>query len=166
MSIWAYSQDDAKVNYGIQPFDDKDGQYSFLTAMVSADPDNNRIYAMNAGTGQFAAINLNPDKPELLSLDWMVNHSSFSFMSLIGTSQQRVIVASDIPKLQLPGSIYSTPYQTEQVVWRDAASGTELACNPLLPAMSQGAALSPGVKGVIYYPGANGQVIELSVDPA
>lgn len=87
-------------------------------------------------------------------------------MSLVGPKEQRVIVASDIPRRHLPDSTYTTPYDTEQVVWRETTGGRELARSPLLPAMSQGAALSPGARGSIYYPAADGHVIELSVAPA
>ncbi len=163
MSIWAYSQENDAIKQSIEPFDDKDGQESFLPAMVSVDPDNNRIYAMNTGTGQFAGIRLDSDAPDLLALEWMVAQASYSYTSLVDPGDRRVIVASDIPKLDLPGSTYTTPYETEQVVWRAAEDGRELARSPLLPAMSQGAALSPGTGGAIYYPAASGHVIEVSV---
>ena len=164
MSVWACSQADSNEKFEIRPFDDKDGQESFYTAMVSVDPENNRIYAMNTGTGQLAAISLNPGSRKLLSLDWTVEQYSFSFMSLVGPEEDRVIVASDIPAFHEPGTSYKTNYETEQVVWREAKTLRELARSERLPAMSKGAALSPGAKGAIYYPGAGGQVIKLSVE--
>ena len=75
------------------------------------------------------------------------------------------LVASDIPAFHEPGSSSETDYKTEQVVWREAKTLRELARSERLPAMSKGAALSPGAKGAIYYPGAGGQVIELRPHP-
>ena len=138
MSVWACSQADSNEKFEIRPFDDKDGQESFYTAMVSVDPENNRIYAMNTGTGQLAAISLNPGSRKLLSLDWTVEQYSFSFMSLVGPEEDRVIVASDIPAFHEPGTSYKTNYETEQVVWREAKTLRELARSERLPAMSKG----------------------------
>lgn len=165
MSIWAYSQADSNEKYHIDPFDDKDGEYSFFTAMVSVDPENNRVYAMNTGTGQMALLRLNPGNGELLKLERMIEQYSFSFMSLVGPKDDRIIVASDIPLFHESGTDYTDTYKTEQVVWREAKTLRELARSELLPPMSKGAALSPGTKGTIYYPASAGFIFELSVKP-
>jgi len=157
--VWAISQDDSDKQFRIQPFDHKHGQDSFFTAMVAVDPENDRIYAMNTGTSEIAALSLGPDG---FSLDWKEQQTSFSFMSLVGSSERRVLVASDIPSIQ--GGHYEQPYATEQVVWREAESGRELARSQRLPKMNQGAVLSPGPGGAIYYPTADGQVIKLWVE--
>ncbi len=159
LTVWAISQDDSDKQFRIQPFDHKHDQDSFFTAMVAVDPENDRIYAMNTGTSEIAALSLGPDG---FSLDWMEQQTSFSFMSLVGSSERRVLVASDIPSIQ--GGHYKQPYATEQVVWREAESGRELARSRRLPKMNQGAVLSPGPGGAIYYPTADGQVIKLWVE--
>ncbi len=148
----------------LDPFDDRNSQDSFLPAMVSVDPEHGLIYAMNTGTGQFIAMALDTttEKPALTQ-KWEASQYSFSYTSLVGPDAKRVIVASDIPVFHEPDSTYSTPYHHEQVVWRAADTGEELARSPMLTPMSRGAALSPGPDGTIYYPGANGQIVELSV---
>ena len=73
-----------------------------------------------------------------------------------------MLVASDIPDIE--GGHYRKPYETEQVVWREAETGRELARSPSLPAMNQGAVLAPGPGGAIYYPTADGHVIKLQVE--
>lgn len=51
----------------------------------------------------------------------------------------------------------------EQVVFRDAATGRELARTEELPRMSQGANISPGFDGRLYYPGVDGKLYEITV---
>jgi hypothetical protein len=52
----------------------------------------------------------------------------------------------------------------EQVVFRDAATGRELArTGELLPRMSQGANISPGFGGRVYFPGDDGKLYEITV---
>jgi hypothetical protein len=52
----------------------------------------------------------------------------------------------------------------EQVVFRDAATGRELArTEELLPRMSQGANISPGFGGRVYFPGDDGKLYEITV---
>ena len=52
----------------------------------------------------------------------------------------------------------------EQVVFRDAATGRELARTvELLPRMSQGANISPGFDGLVHFPGVDGKLYEINV---
>jgi hypothetical protein len=58
-----------------------------------------------------------------------------------------------------------TPSQnkTDQVVWRDAQTGDELARSQQLPAMTRGTMVQPYYFGKIFYPGLHGQLSELTV---
>ena len=53
--------------------------------------------------------------------------------------------------------------RNEQVVFRNAATGRELARTENLPRMSQGANISPGFGGRVYFPGVDGRIYEVSV---
>ena len=54
MSVIAVAQGDSSKVSNIQPFARSNGQ-SFIPSMVSVDPDNNRIYVMDAGAGSSRA---------------------------------------------------------------------------------------------------------------
>ncbi|MEO1230025.1 MAG: hypothetical protein AAFZ18_14060, partial [Myxococcota bacterium] len=78
----------------------------------------------------------------------------------------RVFVATDAPEI-LRGLLDPEARVDEQVVWRDAASGEELARSETLPTQMQiGSPLAPGFFGVWYYLGTNGEIVELSVSDA
>jgi hypothetical protein len=53
--------------------------------------------------------------------------------------------------------------KNEQVVFRDAVTGRELARTWRLPRMSDGANISPGFGGRVYFPGKDGKVYEITV---
>jgi len=73
-----------------------------------------------------------------------------------------VLIGTDIP-IKVFQQLQS--YTTEQVVWRDAATGTELARSSQLPKMTQGILVTPGYAGVQYFLTASGQIIGLQVTP-
>ena len=51
---------------------------------------------------------------------------------------------------------------TDRVVFRDAATGRELARSGRLPAMTQGSAVQPGYGGSVFFPGARGTLIKVT----
>ena len=55
---------------------------------------------------------------------------------------------------------------TEQVVWRDAASGAELARSDQFPRMSPGILVTPGFAGLQDFLTLEGHIIALQVTPA
>ena len=69
LSIVAMRQSDAKVS-NLQPFasDMKKRSKSFLPSMVTADPDNSRIYAMDAGIGKVGGFSLDQKTGEMKTL--------------------------------------------------------------------------------------------------
>ena len=48
------------------------------------------------------------------------------------------------------------------VVWRDAATGRELARSGKVPAMTQGSAVQPGYGGSVYFPSSRGTLYKLT----
>lgn len=169
LSVVAISQADAgkvariEPNPTVQP-----GQVSYYYAKVSADPDNNRIYVMDAGLGTATAVDLRGGQ---LSQAWKVNEFSNSYITLIGPKNQRVFVNTNIkPNPGVPvtgidpgpeGANY-----TEQIQWRDAATGRLLAASDYYPPAALAAQVPPGYGGLIYDLLNDGTIVPLTVRPA
>jgi hypothetical protein len=76
---------------------------------------------------------------------WRAEQSSFSFSALIGPRGDRVFISS--------ATSANGPfnYDREQVVWREASTGAELARGPWVERGS-GLVITPDCGGVVYYP--------------
>lgn len=158
MSVVAVSQADADDKLVLDPFPDSDN--SFIPSMVSVDPDARQVYVMDAGAAKIGAVALSDGK---LSLVWSEDQTTLSFTSLVGPEGERVLIGTDIP-IKVFKQLKS--YTTEQVVWRDAATGKELARSDAFPKMSAGILVTPGYAGLQYFLTASGHVIALQVDPS
>jgi hypothetical protein len=159
MSVVAVSQADASQTANLQPFASSGTKNSFIPSMVSVDPPNNRIYVMDAGAGKLAAVNLQDGK---LSVAWSQDQTTLSFTSLIGPKDHRVLIGTNIPVKFFKGLKY---YSTEQVIWRNAQTGAELAASSQFPKMTQGILVTPGYAGLQYFLTADGHIIALQVTP-
>jgi len=159
MSVFAVSQDDSTKVANLQPFADAGAKNSFIPSMVSVDPDNHRVYVMDAGAAKLGAVDLVDGK---LSLAWSQDQRTLSFTTLIGPSDQRVLIGTDIPVKTFKGL---QDYTTEQVVWRDAKSGRELARTSDLPKMTTGILVTPAYGGIQHYLSADGHIYALQVVP-
>jgi len=163
LSIVAMRQSDAKVS-NLQPFasDMKKRSKSFLPSMITADPENSRVYAMDAGIGKVGGFSLDQTTGELKTL-WTQSQKTLNFSTLIGPSDKRVFIATDVPVKALRAL---KSYKTEAIVFRSAATGEELGRSGQLPKMTSGALVTPGDNGRIYYLGLAGQIYRVSVEPA
>ncbi|MFJ3792157.1 hypothetical protein [Kitasatospora sp. NPDC090091] len=159
MSVVAVSQSDSSKTANIQPFANSGAKQSFIPSMVSVDPPNNRVYVMDAGAGKMAGVDLSGGN---LSVAWSQDQTTLSFTTLIGPQDGRILIGTDIPVKFFKGL---KEYSTEQVVWRDARSGTELARSSQFPKMTQGILVTPGYAGLQYFLTANGNIIGLQVAP-
>ena len=159
MSVVAVSQADAKQIANLQPFASSGAKNSLIPSMVSVDPQNNRIYVMDAGAGKLAGVNLQDGK---LSLAWTQDQTTLSFTTLIGPKDQRVLIGTNIPVKTFQGL---KNYTTEQVIWRNARTGAELASSSQFPKMTQGILVTPGYAGLQYFLTADGHIIALQVTP-
>ena len=160
MSVVAVSQADASQVLSLEPFADAGSDNSFIPSMVSVDPAAQRIYVMDAGAGKIGAVEL---KNETLSTVWSDDQTTLSFTTLVGPEDERILIGTDIP---IRFFKQLTSYTTEQVVWRDAATGAELARSDEFPKMSAGILVTPGYAGLQYFLTADGHVIALQVDPS
>ena len=171
LSVVAVSQADASKLTRINPIPLEPGQKSFIPSMLSTDLPNNRIYAYDYLPGKMAAINLDQSSGEM-SVAWgPVDQRTISFFTLIGPAEKRVLVGTNInpnvTKQQLEQGALGTAYTyTEQIVWREAATGKILAQSDFFPAMSPGILVTPGYGGLIYELLYNGHIMALQVAPA
>lgn len=159
MSVFAVSQSNSSKVANLQPFASAGAKNSFIPSMVSVDPPNHRIYVMDAGAGLIGAVDLKDGK---LSLAWSREQRTLSFITLIGPKDHRVLIGTDIPVRTFNGL---KRYTSEEVVWRNAATGAQLARSSKFPKMSSGILVTPGYGGIQYFLTADGHVISLQVVP-
>jgi WD40 repeat protein len=148
----AISQDDASRISRIDPFASSGAKNSIVSAMPSVDPANDRIYVIDGGAGKLAAINFNGGN---LSLAWSVDQTTLCFTTLIGPSNARVLIGTNIPVKTFQGL---KNYTQEQVVWRSADTGTELARSDYFDKMVTGILVTPGFGGLMYYLAQDGTI--------
>ena len=169
LSLVAARQSDGKF-VSMEPFAKRKfgegtlGAKSFLPSMLTVDASNGRIYVMDGGQGLVAAISFDQQTGTMREL-WRVKQRTLNFSTLIGSSTQRVFLATDIGG-PCPRMICLKQYNKEVVVFRNAATGQEIARSSALPKMTSGALLTPGEHGVIYYLGIAGSVYQVTVKAA
>ncbi len=174
LDVIAINQGDASKQYRLQPFAgdpipplvaaafSNQGPggtpaISWAPMSVSADPENNLIYASDSLPGEIAAITISSNG---LQTVWKANQTTTEFTTLIGPQANRVLVGTDIPGPEIPGN-----NTNDFAVWRNAATGQELARSPLLPAMTQGTMIQPYYNGYMFFEGQSGTLIKLMPRP-
>ncbi len=160
MTVWAISTQNSDMRFSIEPFADITNGQSFNVSMGSFDPENNRFYVADTGVGHASAISFDPDTGfELL---WREPQTTYAYTMLVNSADQRVFVASDLTGF---GSNVS-PFlaRNERIVFRDAATGLELARTSNLPRMNSGANFVAGFLGRFYFLGQDSKIYELTVD--
>ena len=161
LSVIVINQADASQLFSTQPFKDfqvpPDYPTSWAPMSVSADPKRNLIYAIDSSPGVIGALKITPNG---LQTVWTAYQRTTEFLAIIGPPGRRVLVGTDIPTGEKPGS-----NQHDFVVWRDAQTGQELARSEQLPVMTTGAMIQPYYFGKIFYCGLAGQLFELNVRP-
>lgn len=130
---------------------------SWAPMSVSADPENNLIYASDSLPGEIAALTITSGG---LQVVWKANQTTTEFTTLIGSQANRVLVGTDIPGPEIPGN-----NSNDFAVWRNAATGQELARSPLLPAMTQGTMIQPYYNGDMFFEVQSGTLIKLMPKP-
>jgi hypothetical protein len=120
---------------------------------VSGDPETNLIYASDSLPGKIAAISVSESG---LQVVWTADQRTTEFTTLINPSATRLLVGTDIPNGEIPGNNHY-----DHAVWRNAATGAEIARSPLLPAMTQGTMIQPYYYGNMFFEGQSGNLIKL-----
>jgi hypothetical protein len=158
-SVWAISATNSSKRHTFIPFEDIPTPVSFAVAHGAFDPDNGLLFAADAGARHASALSFDPETG--FTFKWRERHTTSVFQQLVGSANNRVLVMSELinfPPLSLPLTATN-----EEVVFRDATTGRELSRSEPLPRMSDGANISPGYGGRVYYPGVDGKLYEITV---
>ena len=151
ISLTAVSQADSARVFRIAPFAaDRTLPGSLQWSLPTVDVENRRIYICDFLEGRLAAVDFDSGKG--FSVAWKKKQRSLSFSALVGPPDNRTFILED-------GNFPSVA--TVRVVWRDAATGKELAGSPAIP-QGAGLPITPGFDGVVYYLSHAGYLTELS----
>jgi hypothetical protein len=140
-----------KANNGTAP------AVSWADMSLEADPQNGLFYGVETLARKIAAFKLTSSG---IVTVWKKTETTTEWATLIGPKNHRVWVGTDIPRPEIPGR-----NQTDTVVFRDAATGRELARSGTVPAMTQGSAVQPGYHGSVFFPGAKGTLVKMTPRP-
>jgi hypothetical protein len=166
LSVVAVSQANAGKMIRINPIPLAPGQQSYIPSDSAVDPVNHMMYVMDGGAGKIVGLKYNPVTGNM-SVAWRADQSTLAFLSLIGPANHRVLIGTNMH----PGTTISQmannppPNYTEQVQWRDAATGKLLTASDYFSGMSAGAPQAPGFGGLLYYMTFNGHIMALQVLP-
>jgi hypothetical protein len=131
---------------------------SWADMSLEADPENGLFYGVDTLARKVAAFKLTSSG---ITSVWKKTQTTTEWATLIGPKDRRVWVGTDIPGAEIPGQ-----NKTEKVVFRDAATGRELARSRKVPQMTQGSAIQPGYGGSVFFPVATGTLIKVTPRPA
>jgi hypothetical protein len=173
LTVFAINQSDASKVFLLQPYvnDPIPPELSkvFATAAsggpavswagmsLEADPENGLFYGVETLARKIAAFKLTSSGIKTV---WKKTQTTTEWATLIGPKDQRTWVGTDIPGAEIPGQ-----NKTDAVVFRDAATGRELARSARVPFMTQGSAIQPGYGGSVFFPGAEGTLIKVTPSP-
>lgn len=156
-SLVAVHQGDPTKIHRIFPFGDLDvanHEWSYAPPKAGSDPENHMVYSADMGMRHVAGVKLDPDTGKM-EVAFVTDDMSTAFQPTLGPKDRRVLMASNM-KLNDPGqnvlkAVFSNNY-TEQVNWRDAATGRLLASSDFFEPLSIGALITPGYGGRVYFP--------------
>jgi hypothetical protein len=167
MSLILISQANASKISRIDPMPLKPGQLSYYPANPPMDIQNNMTVGADGGAGQVVGVKFDPMTGNM-SVAWRANETTLGWFGLIGPADKRVVVASNI----YPGTTISNlvksppPNYTEQLQWRDLATGKLLAASDYHVGITAAAQPTPGYGGLMYELSADGHIIAMQVLPA
>ena len=165
-SLVAVNVNDASKTETIYPFGQlQSGQASNAPPKPEGDLQNNMVYSADGGVGKIAGIHLD-QKTGKMTTKWTVDDRSFEFQPLYGPPNQRVLVTTKWNPDAKLGAIATGAY-TQQVVWRDAATGKPLAESDFLPPIGFNGLVAPAYGGRFVYPAqSSGSLYFLQPMPA
>jgi len=171
-SIAAIHRDDAKKTKVIFPFGElKPGEFSFAPPKAGADPENGMVYSADMGMGKVAGIKLDQASGEMM-VAFVVDDVTSTFQPVIGPKNKRVLLLTNaklnVEEEPLMAAIFTNNY-TEQLTWRDAATGKILAESDFFEPLTINSLTPPGFGGRVYFPTAAGKgfyVLQVMPKPA
>ncbi len=165
-SLVAINVNDASNTQTIKPFGDlKSGQKSNAPPKPQGDPENDMVYSADGGVGKIAGIHLDPTSGQMTT-KFVVDDRSFEFQPLFGPADERVLVTTKWNPDAPVGEVATGGY-TQQVVWRDAATGKPLAESDYLPPIGFNGLVAPTYGGRwVYAAQSSGSLFFLQPMPA
>lgn len=158
-SVVVIHKDDPTRMTTIFPFGElAAGEMSFAPPKNGADPENNMIYSADMGMKKVAGIKIDPETGALTTA-FVVDDISNTFQPVFGPADQRVLILTNI-KLTDGETILNAvtdPKYTEQLTWRDAATGEILAESDFFEPLTANSLTPPGFGGRVYFPTAMGK---------
>jgi len=166
-SIVVAHRDNAEKVQVVFPFGDlKPGEWSFAPPKAGGDPENSMIYSADMGVGKVAGIKINQDTGEL-KVAFVVDDATTTFQPVIGPKERRVLLLTNArkndPQEPMKKTVFSANY-SEQLTWRDAATGLILAESDFFEPLTINSLTAPGFGGRVYFPTAK-DFIALQVMP-
>jgi hypothetical protein len=130
-----------------------------VPAKNGADPENNMIYSADMGMRKVAGIRIDPATGEL-KVACVVDDVTTTFQPLTGPKDRRVLLRANmtknVEKEPIKLALFTENY-TEQLTWRDAATGKLLAESDFFEPLSISGLTPPGFGAGIYFPTAVGK---------
>lgn len=159
-SVVVFNKDDVSKTHSIFPLGDLGFEgISWAPPKNGTDPENNMIYSADMGMKKVAGIKIDPATGELTTA-FVLDNITSTFQPVFGPADHRVLVLTNV---KLPVEIEPIPLAlktsdyTEQVTWRDAATGKLLAASDFFEPLSLNALTTPGFGGRVYFPTAEGK---------
>ena len=154
-SIAVAHQDDASRMSVVFPFGDlQPGEWSFAPPKPGGDPENSMIYSADAGVGKVAGIRIDQSTGKLETA-FVIDDRTTTFQPVIGPTDKRVLLLTSMkmnnPNQQIMEATLSFNY-TEQLTWRDAATGRLLAESDFFEPLTINSLTTPGFGGRVYFP--------------
>jgi hypothetical protein len=131
---------------------------SWAGMSLEADPANGLFYGVETLARKVAAFKLTSSA---ITTVWKKTQTTTEWATLVGPKDRRIWVGTDIPGAEIPGQ-----NKTDTVVFRDAATGQELARSAKVSQMTQGSAIQPGYGGSVFFPGSTGTLVKVTPHPA
>jgi hypothetical protein len=169
-SVVVASQKDAKKTKIVFPFGElKEGEWSFAMPKNGADPENHMLYSADMGIGKVAGIKLDPNTGDM-KVVFLLDDMTTTFQPLFGRKDKRVLLLTNmklnVPREKVKAAFFTQNY-TEQLTWRDAATGKLLAESDYFEPLTGNSLTPPGFGGRVYFPSAVGKgFYALQVMPA
>lgn len=159
-SIAAIHRDDADNKEVVFPFGPLEpGGFSFAPPKAGADPENDMVYSADMGMGKVAGIKLDQASGDM-TVAFVVNDITSTFQPLLGPKDRRVLMLTNaklnVEKEPLMAAIFTNNY-TEQLTWRDAATGRIIAESDFFAPLTINSLTPPGFGGRVYFPSAAGK---------
>jgi hypothetical protein len=167
-SVVAINQHDPARRTSVTPFGPLGRlQMSLAPPKTCIDLENGMLYSADAGVGKVAGIRLDQETGEMTT-EFVVETTTLTFQPLIGPKDRRVLVLTNMKgKVPVMNALLDvvTGKFTEQVTWRDAATGRVLAASDFFEPLTFNSLIVPGYGGRMYYPTDTG-FYTLQVRPA